>query len=481
MNSAAIDALMTATLRDWQIPGAALAVVHAGGSYCQGYGVRAAGDSEPVDAATIFAIGSTTKPFTSAAAGMLVDAGRLGWDDPVVRHLPDVALADPWVTRHVTLRDMLSHRLGLERAQRIYYHQGYDQREIVRRMRYLAPVDGFRAGFHYANQHYGVAGLIIEACSGMPWARFIEQRIFAPLAMTRSCTGARQLAGLANLAAPHAVLDECCPASVRLLGEPRVVPRFALDDEPAGSIYSSADDLRRWLELLLAGGAPLLQPATFATITSPQTLMHDVLASELGPLAALQPATHFWTYALGWWVLDYHGERVLLHGGQMPGFNAALAFFPERRCGFAVLLNVHQTLAHAALFYALSDLLLERPGRHWSDEFLGLARDAMAQAGAAARAAASARQPTAAATLPPAQLAGVYVDERYGALTVALEAGALTLRYGASLAQLSHWQGDRYRGRWTLAGILDDVFVDFTPTQLTLLPDGIVARRRATP
>jgi CubicO group peptidase (beta-lactamase class C family) len=122
---------------------------------------------------------------------MLVDAGRLGWDDPVVRHLPDVALADPWVTRHVTLRDMLSHRVGLKRAQRIYYHQGYDQREIVRRMRYLAPVDGFRAGFHYANQHYGVAGLIIEACSGMPWARFIEQRIFAPLAMTRSCTGAR--------------------------------------------------------------------------------------------------------------------------------------------------------------------------------------------------------------------------------------------------------------------------------------------------
>jgi CubicO group peptidase (beta-lactamase class C family) len=136
--------------------------------------------------------------------------------------------------------------------------------------------------------------------------------------------------------------------------------QFKIVHEPAGSIHTTANDLAQWLKALLQNGAPLLQPNTFNELTTPQVVMQDVLNSELAPLAYLQPATHFWTYALGWWAMDYRGEKVLMHGGQMPGYNSAVAFFPQRKLALAVMVNVHQTLAHAALFYAIADILLDK-------------------------------------------------------------------------------------------------------------------------
>lgn len=473
MNSEQLNERMVQTLAAWQIPGAAVAVVQGDTVFCQGYGVLAAGQPATVNADTIFAIGSTTKAFTAALVGTLVDAGELAWDDPVVKFIPDFQLYDDWVTRQVTVRDLLCHRLGLERAQRLYYHRGYDQRELIRRMRYLTPVAGFRTGFHYANQHYGLAGLISEQVTGRTWDELLTERIFNPLAMTRSASGYNRISDYQNLAAPHAVLDESYPAGVRFLGAPSPIANFQLSHEPAGSIHTSANDLAHWLQALLHEGAPLLQQSTFAELTTPQVVMQDLLNSELAPLAYLQPATHFWTYALGWWALDYHGEKVLMHGGQMPGYNAVVAFFPQRQCGLAVMVNVHQTLAHAALFYAIADHLLGQPDRAWSTEFLQVAQGYMAEVKGQVDDRQRQRTPNQPPSLTLAAYTGAFANDLYGELTVTLADAALHLHYGATTALLAPWQGDTFLAHWQSEGLLDDTLVAFTPDggTLTLLSD----------
>jgi CubicO group peptidase (beta-lactamase class C family) len=473
MNTQLLNETISKTLTAWNIPGAAAAVVQGDDIFTQGYGVLEAGKPETVNADTIFAIGSTTKAFTSALIGILVDEGKLAWDDPVVKFLPDFQLYDAWVTKNVTVRDLLCHRLGLERAQRLYYHRGYDQRELMRRMKYLKPAVGFRTGFTYANQQYGVAGLILEAVTGKSWDDFITERIFNTLNMSRSFSGHDRISDHINFAAPHAVLDETYPAGVRFLGTPGAIENFKLTHEPAGSIHTSANDLAQWLKALLQNGAPLLQPNTFTELTTPQMVMQDVLNSELAPLAYLQPATHFWTYGLGWWVMDLHGEKVLMHGGQMPGYNSAVAFFPQRKLGLAVMVNVHQTLSHAALFYAISDILIDKQGRDWSSEFQMVAQGYMAQVKGREEDMRLKRDPN----LPPSNkldsCTGTFSNDLFGEMTVIIKDDSLNLKYGVNTAALEHWQGDTFLAHWNLKGLMDDSMIAFSPDAktMTLLND----------
>ena len=473
MNTQQLNETISKTLAAWDIPGAAVAVVQGDDVFTQGYGVLETGKPETVNADTIFAIGSTTKAFTSALIGILVDEGKLAWDDAVVKYFPDFQLYDDWVTRHVTVRDLLCHRLGLERAQRLYYHRGYDQRELMRRMKYLKPALGFRTGFNYANQQYGVAGLLVEAVTGKTWDDFITERIFNALNMSRSFSGHDRIFDYKNFASPHAVLDETYPVGVRFLGTPSAIENFKLAHEPAGSIHTSANDLAQWLKALLNNGAPLLQPSTFNELTTPQIVMQDVLNSELAPLAYLQPATHFWTYGLGWWVMDLHGEKVLMHGGQMPGYNSAVAFFPQRKFGLAVMVNVHQTLSHAALFYAISDILLDKQGRDWSTEFQMVAQGYMAEVKGQMDDMRLKRDPN----LPPSigldSFAGTFTNDLFGEMTVTQKDDSLQLTYGANTATLEHWQGDTFLAHWNLKGLMDDSIIAFSSDgkTMTLLND----------
>jgi CubicO group peptidase (beta-lactamase class C family) len=470
MNTQQLNETISKTLTAWNIPGGAVAVVQGDDVFTQGYGALEAGKTEAVNADTIFAIGSTTKAFTSALIGMLVDEGKLSWDDLVIQYIPEFELYDDWVARHVTVRDLLCHRLGLERAQKIYYHRGYDQRELMRRMKYLKPAVGFRTGFNYANQQYGVAGLIVEAVTGKSWDDFITERIFNSLGMSRSFSGYDRITDHKNFAAPHAVLDETYPASVRFLGTPSAIENFKLTHEPAGSIHTTANDLAQWLRAVLNNGAPLLQPNTFNELTTPQVVMQDVLNSELAPLAYLQPATHFWTYALGWWAMDYRSEKVLMHGGQMPGYNSVVAFSlsAQRKLALAVMVNVHQTLSHAALFYAISDILLDKQDRDWSSEFQMVAQGYMAEVKGQVDEMRLKRDPN----LPPSigldSFAGTFSNDLFGEATVTYKDGSLQLRYGVNTAILEHWQGDTFLAHWNLKGLMDDSIVAFSPDGKTM-------------
>ena len=468
MNTQQLNETISKTLAAWNIPGASVAVVQGDDVFTQGYGELEVGKPAKVNADTIFAIGSTTKAFTSALIGTLVDEDKLQWDDPVIKYLPDFELYDPWITQNVTVRDLLCHRLGLERAQKLYYHRGYDQREIIRRMRYLKPAAGFRTQFHYANQQYGLVGLIIEAVTGKTWDDFVTERIFKAMNMSRSFSGYDRVSDHQNFASPHAVLDETYPAGVRFLGEMSAIDNFKIIHEPAGSIHTSANDLTQWLKALLQNGAPLLQQSTFNEITTPQMVMQNMMESELAPLYVLHPATHFWTYGLGWWVMDVHGEKVLMHGGQMPGYNSVVAFYPQRKLGLAVMVNVHQTLSHAALFYAISDILLAKQGRDWSSEFQMVAQGYMAEVKGQADEMRAKRDPN----LPPSNglgsYAGTFSNDLFGESTVILKGNSLQLKYGVNTATLEHWQGDTFLAHWNLKGLMDDSIVVFSPDGKTM-------------
>ena len=208
--------------------------------------MRKLGDPTPVDEKTLFAIGSSSKAFTAASIAMLVDEGKLKWDDPATKYLPGFQLFDPYATRELSVRDLLSHRSGLERGDLLWYGTSYSRDEIVQRVRYLKPSWSFRSKFGYQNIMYLAAGQIVAGLSGKPWDDFIRDRIFKPLGMTSSSTSIKNLKAASDVATPHAKLD----------GKVESISWRNIDNiAPAGSINSNVIDMAQWVRLQLGEGS----------------------------------------------------------------------------------------------------------------------------------------------------------------------------------------------------------------------------------
>ena len=204
-----LDAYVAQALKDWEAPGLAIAVVrHDSVVFARGYGVRELGKAETVDANTIFAIGSTSKAFTAALLGMLVDQGRIRWDDPVTRYLPGFQLYDPYVTREITIRDLLTHRSGLARGDGLWAASGYRRDEVIRRVRFLKPSWSFRSQYGYQNIMFLTAGELAGRVYGKSWDEVVRQQIFEPLGMTRTRTSVDALKGMDDVATPHERIDD---------------------------------------------------------------------------------------------------------------------------------------------------------------------------------------------------------------------------------------------------------------------------------
>ena len=202
------DAYVAAAVRAWGIPGLSVAVVKNDSVvFARGFGVRRLGEDAPVTERTLFAIASCTKAFTAAAIAMLVDSAKLAWDDPATKYLKGFQLFDPYVTRELTVRDLLSHRSGLARGDGVWWATPYDRAEVLRRVRYLEPSWSFRSRYGYQNIMFLAAGEIVPAVAGKTWEQFVRERIFAPLGMTTSTTSIAALpaAGGAggDVASPH--------------------------------------------------------------------------------------------------------------------------------------------------------------------------------------------------------------------------------------------------------------------------------------
>ena len=340
-----MDAYVEQAMRDWHVPGMALAVVKDDSVvYMRGFGTRTLGRDEPVDEHTSFAIASTTKAFTATAVAMLVDEGKVRWDDPVSRHIPGFAIAaDPGLSGELTVRDLLSHRTGLPSADLLWYASGSSSEDVLRRLRYVRPFASPRTRYQYNNSAYMLAGMVVENASGMPWAEFVRTRILQPLGMSETLTGFQGLDTRGNVATPHLeVRDTVHP--IRYLDFDNI--------GPAGSMNSSVHDMARWLRAQLAGGTRpdggrLVSEMQYREMLTPQFLIPQ---SQFYPVARLS-RPNFTAYGLGWFMQDYRGRKVAMHTGSIDGMSALLAMVPEERLGMVVYLNLdHAELRHALMY-----------------------------------------------------------------------------------------------------------------------------------
>jgi CubicO group peptidase (beta-lactamase class C family) len=441
---AELDAYVARAVRDWKVPGLAIAVVKDDSVVlAKGYGVREQGKPDAVDAGTRFAIGSTTKAMTALALGMLVDEGKVRWDAPVITYLPGFRLADPYATREVTVRDLLTHRAGLGNADLLWAGAELPLDTIMRRIGTLRPAYSLRAGYIYQNIMYAVAGEVVRAASGMPWDAFVKSRIFVPLGMTATEATLATLAGQPNVAAPHAEIRDTL----------RVITNRPVDPvAPAGSVWSSVGDMAKWMRFVLdsarVGGKRLVSAEVYQEIFSPQ----QVAPTSMYPtMTVVRP--HFFTYGLGWFLHDYAGEAVAMHTGSIDGMSAIIGLLPDRRVGVYVLANRdHAELRHA-LMYRVFDMYRGSGGpsaRDWSAELRTLYGRAEESARAAQRQQEAQRVANTRPTLPLDRYVGTYREPTFGDVAVTMRDGALHLAYGRGYAgRLEHWQYDTFRARWS--------------------------------
>ncbi|HOC16916.1 MAG TPA: serine hydrolase [Vicinamibacterales bacterium] len=463
------DAFVGRVMKTFEVPGLSVAIVKDADTFVKGYGVRKLGEPAPVDAGTLFGIASNTKVFTAAALGLLVEEGKLQWDGRVIDYLPWFQMYDPYVTRELTIRDLLVHRsgLGLGAGDLLWWPPStYDRKQIAARLRHIKPVAGFRTAYAYDNVLYLIAGEVIEAISGQSWEDFVGSRLLAKAGMKGSNLKHSDAALAGNVAATHA----------RVEGIVRPITPFLSDNtNPAGGINSSAEDMAKWVRVLLAKGAlpdgtRLFSEATWRQLT---TLVTPVpIGSVPQELAAISPS--FNGYALGLGVRDYRGEKLLTHTGGLPGYVSRVAWIPSRQLGVVVLTNQESSEAFQAIVHHVLDHHLGAKGTDWVETYRVLAGRQQGAFDEAEKKAMAARNPSSRPSLPLPKYAGRYRDEWYGDVTLTEENGRLVMRFvpTPSLAgTLEHFQYDTFIVRWNDRELRADAYVQFA-----LKPDGSIDR-----
>jgi CubicO group peptidase (beta-lactamase class C family) len=474
------DARVAAVMKASEVPGAAVAIVENGKvTLARGYGVKKLGSPDPVDADTLFQIGSTSKAFTTADLAILVEEGKIGWDDRVIDHLPWFRMYDAWVTRELTIRDLLTHRTGLGEGQGDLLFVPFNNRgraDSVRRLQYLKPATSFRSTFAYDNVLYMVAGQLIEEVTGETWEKFTENRIFKPIGMVTSVTNDVDRLAAPNRASPHGRLGELRGfGSQQPLDEQRA--RLSANCGPAGAIAAGAKDLARWLLVQLAAGQiPASDKRLFSAASSAE--MWQPVVPE--PTPQLPPSladatSQFRSYALGWTVRDYRGHKIIQHGGGTLGFLTVVMLVPEKNVGFAIVNNSEDNEFVPGLAYELLDHYLGLPKHDWPKAFKAFFDERNA-AGLEAQRAASASRPESKPSLPAAGYAGHYADPWYGPIDVVESNGQLSIDFRQTpgmVAPLEHWAYDTFVARWP-DPLIEPAYVTFAldaagkPSRITM-------------
>ena len=464
-----IDAYVARTMQTFGPPGLSLAIVEDGKiAKAKGYGVRRMGTSLAVDEHTAFPIGSETKAFTSAALAILVDRKKLKWTDLVKDKHPGFQMYDPYVTDHMTVRDLLTHRSGLSLGEGdllMVPDTNRSRADFVHALRYLKPATGFREKFAYDNILYIVAGVLVQAVSGQTWEDFVRENIFKPAGMTDAHTNY-------DVNAPNAVwLHARLNGPFRGTGDQSILAK-GLEPHvsaPAGAINASALDMAKWMNMQLAhgklpDGQRLFSAEQAADMWNPVVVVPAGEFKLPGAMAVMQPDLQ--TYALGWFVEEYRGHRIVQHSGAVLGALAMQFLIPEKNVGISVTINSEDSVARRAIAYHLLDYYLGLPPTDWI-ALLKKTREAMIAE--TVEALKKLPKPNMADGAKPllalSAYAGNYVDPWYGTMTITDRgAGKLWIRFDRTPGMegaLEPVSGNKFRTRWTDKGI-EDAYVDFT-------------------
>jgi CubicO group peptidase (beta-lactamase class C family) len=441
---AAIREYIEAAGQDWRVPGIAVAVVQDDSLVmAEGFGVSHILTGERVDANTVFAIASNSKAFTATAIGLLVQEGKLSWDDPIINFLPDFQMYDPLATRKVTLRHMLAHKsgLGLWAGDLNWFNASVPREEIIRKIRYLKPVYDLGTGYAYSNLGFLTAGQVIPAVTDTSWDDFIVERFFKPLGMKRSNTSIRFLEDMDNVATPH------------LLHDGELLP-YVYDNVdgagPAAGINSTARDLGQWLRLQLAyghwQGRQMVDSSIIFATRRPQNLLTFSRKS-----LKFHHASHLISFGLGWIVKDYHGRLMVLHGGALTGMFSQVAFVPEEQLGVVVLTNREDHNLQNALAHYLIDQFMGVETTDWSARYLQSDRENRDRLQAQRVAIEAARDRQSQPSKALAGYTGEYVANVNGPAFIKQEDDLLVITLALHphiRGVITHWQYDTFKVKW---------------------------------
>ena len=425
-----INDFIAKAMKDWKMPGFSIAIVRNDSViFAKGYGLNDITKKDSVDEKTLFVIASCTKAFTTASLARLVDEGKIQWDDPVTKYLPDFQMYDSWVTKEITIRDLVTHRSGLATfsGDILWLGSNYDAKEVIRRARFLKPTSSFRSKYGYQNIMFSAAGQIIPAVTDTGWQDYIKVHFFDPLGMRRSVTSIRSLIKSDNIAAAHQNHN----------GEIRTIGYYNVDNvAPAAAINSSAIDMAQWIRLQLGKG-----------LFSGKRIFSERGSNEMW---TNQTPIGQMNYGLGWFISYRNGKRTINHGGGMPGMISDVTLVPDDNFGFVLLSNLETGMVAAVRSFVL-DLFENVTPKDWEkimmdgwskreDRFTNelIRRESI-------------RAKDSNPSLPLEKYCGPYEDKMYGKAEVSVRDGSLFLQFLPSptfRGELKHYQYDTFYIDW---------------------------------
>lgn len=441
VNYKELDAYFAKMVNDWEVPGASIGIVKDGKLVFTGnYGVLEVGKKGTADKNTLYAIASNSKAFTSALIGMLVQEGKLNWNDKVKKYLPYFALYDPWVSDEVTVRDLLSHRIGLGTfsGDVIWYKSDLTSEEIIKRLRFLPKAYDFRAGYGYSNVMYITAGELIKQVTGKTWSENVKERILKPLQMNRTITSPKYLDAKGNYATPHARQNN------------KNIPVVWEDWEEIGAlggIITSVEDISKWMIFNLNNGIigndTLLTKETRNMVWTPHNnfIVDHTVKNDFD--------RHFSAYGLGWGLSDYHGRLRVGHTGGYDGMITEVALIPDEKLGVVVLTNGMKSPIRAATNYAL-DKMLGVKTIDWSAKLLHNTNQKNTEDSRISERKKK-RVLHTKPSVPLTAYTGTYYADIYGNIIISLKEGKLRMKFEHSpglSASLSHWHYDVWKIEW---------------------------------
>lgn len=453
-----IDAVVKRAVETFEPVGLSVSVVRGGELvYARGFGVKHIERGGEITADTLFQMASTTKAITAAALGILVDEGLIEWDGRVIDYIPEFRLADPWVTREFTVRDLLTHRSGLPlgAADLLHWPDGNGTvQDILAALPHIQPATSFRTEWAYDNILYVVAGEIIPRVTGQSWDEFVQVRIFDAVGADECLSVNGRLTARHDFAEPHA-------REGGFAGVAAPAPRDTSNPDPAGSGTCSANGLALWTQTLLNEGvAP----------DGTRILSEDTVRELFAPVVPLRTGhtdrtirgSNLKAYALGWFVQDYHGTLLAAHTGAAAGGVTYVGLLPEEETSVVILAN-DQTAAMAAIADSL--MLLFTQEAESRPDYITIVQDRVANGPAyGGGEAVIAPGPQGPASLPLASYAGTYEDVWYGTVEIEERDEGLYMIMSRSPSMhgpLAHVRFNTFVARWATPGLGADAYVSF--------------------
>jgi CubicO group peptidase (beta-lactamase class C family) len=463
LTSQQIDALAERSLKAFNVPGIAVAVIKDGKViHSKGYGVRSLKTQEKVDENTLFGIASNSKAFTAAALGILIDEGKLKWDDKVRDYIPEFKLYSPYVSEEFTIRDLLTHRsgLGLGAGDLMFFPDSSDfvLKDIIYNLRFLKPVSGFRTKYDYDNNLYIVAGEVIARVSGKSWDDFVEERIMAPLGMTHSAASFDRLKDKSDIIDAHAPVD----------GKVQVIARSTVKvGHSAGGINSSIADLSKWVLLHLAhgkygegGNKTLFSENVHEEMWTPQTIIPVRNPGAYN--------THFAAYGLGFGIADVKGYKQLSHTGGLEGMVTQITMIPELNLGIIVLTNQQEGGAFVSITNQIKDAYFNITGTDRVTEYSSNRSKSVAAANKITDSIwneIKLAQKTRTAKIDNTLYTGAYKDSWFGEVTISVKNDKLwfdSKRSPKLTGEMFPYKGNSFVVKWRDRSMDADAFVNFS-------------------